>query len=198
MAKHRSNLTLPALLSIAALGAMLVWRSSGQTASIEVLTEPSPSPELTTTGTASDGKISLSLNQKPAGDNTTWTLTLSDKNSNHKIWSETLPTIVSFSIPKNAVSPDNKYLFIREVTPDKTLYLVFTTSGKPMTKDSQYVEFADLFSAKYPNLKITEATGWGGLNLIVFNTDKVEGGTGPSFWFEIPSQSFIQLSNRFN
>jgi hypothetical protein len=98
----------------------------------------------------------------------------------------------------NTVSPDNKYFFIKETVPGKTLYLVFSADGKPITKESHYVEFAEKFSARYPDLKITEATGWGGMNLIVFNTDKADGGSGPSFWFEVPNGSFIQLSNRFN
>ena len=60
------------------------------------------------------------------------------------------------------------------------------------------IEFAELFESKYPEYKITAVTGWGGLNLIVINTDKIDGGTGPSFWFDLSGHSFIRLSNRFN
>src|SRR3972149_5869304 len=58
-----------------------------------------------------------------------------------------------------------------------------TTSGEPLSQDSETIEFAELFETKYPDYKITAVTGWGGINLIVFNTDKINGGTGPSFWF---------------
>ncbi len=199
MVKRRSNLLTPALFSLAALGAVVFWRSPSQTPSVNVAVESSPTPEAVTTGIAADGKISLTLNEKAAGEKTAWTLATKDKNGAvRQIWSETLPAGVTFSIPGNAVSPDDKYLFIQETLPGKTLYLVFSVDGKPLKKDLPLIEFTEAFAVKYPNLKITEATGWAAPTLIVFNTDKAEGGTGPSFWFDILSQSFIQLTNRFN
>lgn len=199
MVKRRSNLLIPTLVLLAVLGGWFFWRPKLQTPSVNVATEPSPNPEVTTTGIAADGTISLTLNQKPTGNKNMWSLIIKDKNNPQKtIWSESLPDSVSFSIPLNAVSPDNKSLFIRETAPGKTLYLVFFTSGKPINKDSQLIEFTDLFAAKYPDLQITEATGWAAPTLIVFNTNQADGHPGPSFWFDIVSLSFIQLSNRFN
>ena len=49
-----------------------------------------------------------------------------------------------------------------------------------------------------PDYNIDEATGWGGLSLIVINTKKVNGGEGPSFWVDVPSGKFTQLSSHFN
>ena len=71
-------------------------------------------------------------------------------------------------------------------------------SGNPIKTDLQNTEVFALFSAKYPDLKVTDVTGWASNNLLVINTDKVSGEVGPSFWFELPSQGFIQLSERFN
>lgn len=199
MVRRRSNLLVPTLVLLAVLGGWFFWRPRLQTPSVNVATEPSPSPEVTTTGIAADGQLSLTLNQKPTGDKNIWSLIIKDKNGAGKtIWTESLPESVGFSIQFNAVSPDNKYLFIRETAPGKTLYLVFQTSGKPINKDSKLVEFTDLFAAKYPNLQITEATGWAAPALIVFNTNQADGRPGPSFWFDVVSLSFIQLSNRFN
>ena len=74
---------------------------------------------------------------------------------------------------------------------------MLTVSGKPIIPETQTIEFTKLFESEYPEYIITEVTGWGGINLIVFNTDKVEGGIGPSFWYDVASRSFIRLSNRF-
>jgi hypothetical protein len=76
---------------------------------------------------------------------------------------------------------------------------VFSVKNGVESEGSPNLEFSSLFYEKFPGYKITEATGWGGLNLIVFNTVEAESGKrGPSFWFEVPTHSFIRLSTQFN
>jgi hypothetical protein len=87
---------------------------------------------------------------------------------------------------------------LKETNSAQTSYFVLTTSGAPVTKDAQTLDILSLFTAKYPNYTITDATGWAGPTLVVINTNKSDGGIGPSFWFDAGSQSFIQLSTRFN
>ncbi len=199
MAKRRSKSLLTIVIALAVIGGLMWWRQTPQPAAIEVIAEASPNPESVQTGESSDGKISLEMNGKKETDVTTWTLTAGQVGTPvKKIWSAALPHDTTMSIPFNAVSPDNKYLFLKQQAPDKARYLVLTASGEPLSQDFPTIEFAELFETKYPEYKITAVTGWGGINLIVFNTDQVNGGTGPSFWFEIPSHAFIRLSNRFN
>jgi hypothetical protein len=200
MDKHRSKSTLPVIIVLAVIGSLIYWFFQPQPPAIKMVTEPSSSPEIVLTGQSSDGDIALTLTQQPATGAITWILAAAKTTETAKtIWWLTLPADAQISIPLNAVSPDNKYLFLKQKQPGKTGYLALTVNGTPLTKDSQAVDFGELFAQKYPDYQITEVTGWGGLNLIVFNTDIVAGGgTGPSFWFDIASQSFIQLSSRFN
>ncbi|MBU1085246.1 MAG: hypothetical protein ABIJ43_05700 [Candidatus Beckwithbacteria bacterium] len=201
MAKHQVKLSLWLIISVAVVVGLMFWRSNPpqpQPVPIKVITEASSSPEPTLFANSSDGEITLEMNQTKGADTITWTLTVSKaQEAAKKIWWQTLPKDTTMSIPFNTVSPDNKYLFLKKVGPDKTRYLVLTVSGEPMISETQTVEFAELFESKYPDYKITEVTGWGGINLIVFNTDKVEGGIGPSFWFDVLTGAFIRLSNRF-
>jgi hypothetical protein len=198
MVKRRAKSLLPIIIAVAVIGGLMFWRQSPRPAAIDVIALPSPSPESILSSQSSDGKIALTLGQKKGTDTTTWSLTVSQSGAlAKKIWSAALPHDTTFSIPFNAVSPDNKYLFLKQTEPDKTRYLVLSTSGAPISQDSQTIEFAGLFESKYPEYKITAVTGWGGLNLIVINTDKIKGGTGPSFWFDLSGHSFIQLSTRF-
>ena len=199
MVKRRSKSLLPIIIAVAVIGGLLFWRQSPQPATINVIAEASPSPESIQTAESSDGKITLTMSRKRETDTATWTLTAGQAGAAAKtIWWEVLPYDTTMSIPFNAVSPDNKYLFLKQDQSDKTRYLVLTTSREPLSQDAPTIEFAELFEAKYPEYKITAVTGWGGLNLIVFNTDKIDGGTGPSFWFDLSGHSFIRLSNRFD
>lgn len=198
MAKPQGKSSLWLVISVAVVGGLMFWRPNSQLPPIKVITEASPSPGPTLFATSSDGEITLEMNQTKSTDTITWTLTASEaQEAVKKIWWQTLPKDTTISIPFNTVSPDNKYLFLKQAGPDKTRYLVLTVSGEPMIPESQTVEFAESFESEYPDYKITEVTGWGGINLIVFNTDKIEGGIGPSFWFDVGGKSFIQLSNRF-
>jgi len=199
MVKRRSKSLLPVIFAVAVIGGLLFWRQSPQPTTIDVIAEASPSPESVQTAESSDGKIALVMSRKKGADTATWTLTAGQAGAATKTtWWEVLPFDTTMSIPVNAVSPDNKFLFLKQDGSDKPRYLVLTTSGEPLTQESPTIEFAELFESKYPEYKITAVTGWGGLNLIVINTDKIDGGTGPSFWFDLSGHSFIRLSNRFN
>jgi hypothetical protein len=77
-------------------------------------------------------------------------------------------------------------------------YFVLSTTVSPNSLNTPIAEITELFIAKFPDYKITDVTGWGGVNLIIFNTEKASGGTGPSFWFEVPGGGFIRLSTKFN
>ena len=200
MANPQGKSSLWLIIGVAVVAGLIFWRpsSSPQPPPIKVITEASPSRAPTLFAISSNGEIALEMDQTKSADTITWTLIASEGDElAKKIWWQTLPQDTTMSLPFNTVSPDYKYMFLKQAGPDKTRYLVLTLSGEPMTPETQTVEFAESFESEYPDYKITEVTGWGGINLIVFNTDKIEGGIGPSFWFDVASKSFILLSNRF-
>jgi len=165
---------------------------------IQEITELSAIPAPVLTAISADGEIELKMSQTQRDGAVTWTLrAIRDKDEVRRIFWKTIPKDTALSIPFNSVSPDNKYLFLKQTGVDIFRYFVMTTSGEPIFTEIQTIEFAEQFELEHPEYKITEVTGWGGIDLIVFNTDTVEGDTGPSFWYEVPSRSFIQLSNRF-
>lgn len=198
MAKHQGKSSLWLVIGLAIVGGLVFWWPRPEPVPIQVLTEASPSPEPILSAISADGEVVLKMKQTKGAETTTWTLTASQaEEAARTIWWQVLPYDTTMSIPFNTVSPDNKYLFLKQTGPDKTSYLVLTVSGEPIIPETQTIEFAKLFESEYPEYIITEVTGWGGINLIVFNTDKVEGGIGPSFWYDVASRSFIRLSNRF-
>ncbi|HET7098680.1 MAG TPA: hypothetical protein VFI61_00360 [Patescibacteria group bacterium] len=154
----------------------------------------------TSTVVAPDGKWKLTMEEKKNKEGATYTFSLVDElsNSSKKIFTKTVPVGTTMALPLNTFSPDDKYFFIKETDSIQTRYFVLLASGQPIFNDSQTVEISELFMAKYEEYKITDITGWGGMNLLVVNVDKKEGGTGPSFWFDITNKSFIRLNDRFN
>jgi len=198
MAKHQDKSSLWLVIGLAIVGGLVFWWPRPELVPIQVLIEASPSQEPILSAISADGEVVLKMKQAKETETTTWTLTVNQAEEVAKtIWWQALPQDTTMSIPFNTVSPDNKYLFLKQTGPDKTGYLVLTVSGEPIIPETQTIEFAKKFESEHSEYVITEVTGWGGINLIVFNTDKVEGGIGPSFWYEIPSRSFIRLSNRF-
>src|SRR3989304_821217 len=123
MVNRPSKSLLPVMIALAAIGALVFWRQAPQPATIEGIAEASPNPESGQTGESSDGKIALEMSGKKAAEPPPWPLTAGQTGSPAKrIWSAALPHDTTMSIPFNAVSPDNKYLFLKQVGPDKTRY----------------------------------------------------------------------------
>lgn len=156
-------------------------------------------PEIEVVG-APNGKMTLEMKKEQDQSNITYTFSVSDNSDSRKdqIFKKVVSLDTTISIPFNTFSPDNKYIFLKEVGASGTTYFVLSTTGTPIS-DSGILDISNLFEVKYgEDYKITDVTGWGGPSLIVVNTDKVGGGEGPSFWFEAGNSSFIQLSSRFN
>lgn len=96
-----------------------------------------------------------------------------------------------YSVPFNAWSPNDKYLFIYKGGGNSAL--VFRADGKPFSENEQYIDLGAVFKAKYEDVAIKEVTGWADPALIVFNQD----GKKASYWLEIPSKAIIPLSTNF-
>jgi hypothetical protein len=204
MEKHHKLIITAFLLITIAAGVGIVTLGKSQKASsslaapVEMLApaktvKPSALPS-TVTVESPDGKMVLTIISTKNGGNTVWTVSADGR----EILNETLPAEADITIPFNTFSPDNKYIFLQKTVGGSISYPVLSTGGADISKDGQQAEIAGLFAAKFPEYKITSATGWGGINLVVFNTQKTDGSPGPSFWFEVPSHAFIRLSNTFN
>ena len=100
-------------------------------------------------------------------------------------------------IPYNTWSPDNVYVFLKEKTPTIDDYLVFQSSGNIFPNNSAYVSIQELFKKDVPDYSIEDVTGWAAPNLLIVNTKANETGNKVSFWFDVPSLSFIQLGTYF-
>jgi len=131
------------------------------------------------------------MKESKTQDNTTYSfLTTNSDGTQKEVFTKIVPSTSTLSIPANTFSPDDKYIFLKEDDSGLVDYFVVTPSGT--------LDISSLFAAKYPNYKITDVTGWGGMTLIVVNVNNSDGSIGPSFWFNVSGKSFIQLSDRFN
>jgi len=143
-------------------------------------------------------KAIMKVTQNP--DNTsTYDFATADKNgANEKsIFTRTLDSSKSMTIPFNTWSPDNKYFFIKENAGDNKSVFAFKASGAGFSKEENYFDVTDLFKKRNTGNNFSEATGWASESLIIINTTKENGTKGPSYWFELPSKAIIPLATEF-
>jgi len=107
------------------------------------------------------------------------------------------PISQTLGVPFNTWSPNNVYVFLQERTPLMDDYLVFQSSGAQFPNNVYYLSIQELFKKKVKNYVIEEVTGWADSTLLIVNTKAIEGEVKVSFWFDVPSQSFIQLGTYF-
>src|SRR5258708_5219987 len=119
-------------------------------------------------------------------------------NTNNLIYVKTTTKNDIFSIPFNTWSPDKNYVFVKENNTGVINFLVLNASGIAFRNGSQFINVNEIFNEKLPNYLLQDATGWASGTLLIVNTNNKDGSTGPSFWFDVPSQTFILLSIRFN
>ena len=100
----------------------------------------------------------------------------------------------SFTLPANAWAPEEKYVFIDGKNKGTTQTLVLKTDGTPFADGNQAADVASLFASKEADYHFDTATGWASPTLLIVESTKQDGSLGPSFWFEAPTQGFIQLS----
>lgn len=140
-----------------------------------------------------DGKVTVTMNKLTVKNQTTCAFFIGKK----LLFSKILGPSNLMSIPYNAWSPDDAYLFVKEDDKNVSSYYVFNASGASFTNQQLYINVSDLFTNRYSQYMLTEVTGWAAPNLLIINTMSQDGKIGPSLWFDIPSKSFIQLSTHF-
>jgi hypothetical protein len=159
-----------------------------------------PAPIETTKMDSPDGSKTLIMQKQPTASTTDYSFLISNQsdNSEKSVLTKKENAANNITIPYNSWSPDNVYFFLKESTPGLTNYYVSHTSGQTFPGNSQSINIQDLFVKKITQYTLAEITGWAAPNLLIVNTKTTQGEQGPSFWFDLPSQSFIQLSTRFN
>lgn len=140
-----------------------------------------------------DGTKTLVMKTVRGGAGNTYSFWVGNK----EIFSKFVDYSITFSIPANTWSPDNRYVLLKETGNAGSVFFVLSGSVDASAQNDQTASITNVFATKHPDLKIQDATGWGGVNLVVFNTLKADGSRGPSFWFEMPSHAIIQLSSLF-
>lgn len=174
----------------------------GSARGLLVVPEPTgeQSRETIITEISSDGSKKAMLKIFDAGQNVRdfalYTQEESGANTN-LVYSKRLYGESGIILPFNMWSPDNKYFFIKEYTPEKISVKVFNADGGLFGAGESYLDLTEDFQPGSYGFAFQEATGWGGYNLIVFNSENEKKEQGPSFWYEIPSRSVIRLSTLF-
>ena len=146
-----------------------------------------------------DGSQTLTLERKENNGEVTYLLFTSLKSDPNKqlIYKQQIDGYKNLEIPFNTWSPDNKYLFIKEKSPTIDNYYVFQSNGSLFTNNQSYLSIQELFNKSIQNYNIEEVTGWADPLLLIVNTKSTETNDKVSFWFDVTSQSFIQLGTYF-
>ena len=162
--------------------------------------EETPQPESEQIYRAPNGKDTLVVREKKINENTLITfLITNEKEGSYGILSKTLSQNEKILVPYNTFSSDNKYIFLKTQKQGNIDFFVISTGAETQTQtgsDIKEVVFTKLFREIYPDLKIEDVTGWGGMTLLVINATDNEG-KKHSFWYDVPSGQFIPLSSQF-
>lgn len=160
----------------------------------------SPTPIVQTASVDSpDSSESLIMKKQTTQQTTTYSFSLLtiSTNSERFLFMKNMVLGQSFILPANAWAPDNAYVFVKEITATGNNYYVLSTVDSSITMDQNQVNISDFFAKRYPNYKISDVTGWAAPNLIVVNTT-TDTGAFLSFWFDVPTKSFIPLATQFH
>lgn len=172
-------------------------------AAIPTISIPTPTgvsyPMETSSMGSPDRSMNLTMNKQRGKDATKYTFfTSTPEGIDQNIFAKQLDESESLLIPYNTWSPDNKYVFLKEVTNGLPNYYVMRADGSTLKDYEKYVNIQKLFSERQPDYTIVDVTGWGDPNLIIVNAKSNTENRVVSFWFEVSSQSFILLSTYFN
>jgi hypothetical protein len=113
------------------------------------------------------------------------------------LYSLTLNTTESLSIPFNTWEPTDKYFFLQENSVEGEKILVFQANGQPFANGQSYLNLSNTFNQYGSPDTFDAATGWGGYDEIVINTKASDGSQGTSYWYELPEGSIIPLATKF-
>lgn len=146
--------------------------------------------------TSPDGTMKVTMEKNKKNSQNDYSFFVSDAKGDKKqlIYTTSLPNSESFSVPHNAWSPDNTYLFIQENLATTSSALVFKATGEPFANNTPFLDVASLFLQHNFPSAYKETTGWDSPTLLHVMTITDHDTQGSSYWFEIGNNSFQQLS----
>ncbi|MFO0703896.1 MAG: hypothetical protein U0525_04195 [Patescibacteria group bacterium] len=147
-----------------------------------------------------DGSKELILKKQKTEEEMKYAGTVIDKKSGDSNVILDLETTMNreIYIPYNAWSPDNLFVFLNEREGDINRFFVVSATGKNFGDGSASIDITVKFQEKLPDYILEDVTGWAAPYLLIVNAKNIDGTQGPSFWFDVSTQSFMQLWNRFN
>ncbi len=148
-----------------------------------------------------DGSKKVIMDIEDHADGTkTYSLSVLDttKDSEELIMSQRLADSLNLSLPFNSWSPDNTYFFVEQKSDSGTVtdVQIFKASGT-FPSGERMLTVVNTFSEKQPNYTFSHVTGWASNTLLIVNSWKPDMSKGPSFWYEVPSQAIVRLSQQF-
>lgn len=145
-----------------------------------------------------DGLVKLAESTKrESGGENTYTFKTVDTQTGKSltVFEATENSSISYSIPENTWSPDNKQIFITKTTSGNKTYLVLKGDGTNYPNSQQFLDIGDYWSKTKYAYTIKDVTGWASNDLLVIYTTQLNGTDGPAFWFVVSSHSFLQLAH---
>lgn len=190
-----AKLLVGALIGLA--GILLIVSFQKSFLKSQPLASPTPTitPVESSDVSSSDGKMKLLMEvQRHGNGSATYSFFVANSSGEEKRpLFTTTTTMGALSLPHNSWSPDKKLVFIREDGSEEFTFLVFKASGEPF-QNSQYLDVSEFFAKKLPKYVLRDATGWASETLLIITTMTADRSKpGPSFWFDIPSRTFLQL-----
>jgi hypothetical protein len=211
---HREIETLSLVILAAVLGTMFALMTKSPKAKMINLpviaplqaTSTTPTPTslpkpMSFSQTSPDGVQVLTMVESSNKDQSkTFTFSITDNatNTTKQIYHVTLSD-ETMSIPSNAFSPDNRYVFVQNNRKNGIQAWVMRTDGQPIniTTNEQYYNVTSLFTQKMPDVTYDTTTGWASETLLIILTKNSNGSEGTSYWFEVPSKAIIPLATEF-
>ncbi len=157
----------------------------------------SETPEVTTSEVHSpNGDMNLIMEKTVDLDSITYNFYTDSIPSEEQvlIYEKTVGSGDSFELSPNAWSPDNRYLYIKEVTPEGNDYIVLRGDGDAIVDGEEFMSVAPFFENKETGFEMNEVTGWASNTLLYITSKSPIGEQGPLYWFEVPAGSIIRLA----
>lgn len=158
-----------------------------------------PEPKITSQ-ISPDGLKLLTMTQSANYDTTkSYSFVASDADGGNKqeIYTASSSGKDGMSIPFNAWSPDDRFVFVNRIDAAGTSAIIMRADGSSLTSSSQVFDAKAMFEARGMGDIYKEATGWASETLVIINTVRENGDKGSSYWLEVPSGAIIPLSVQF-
>ncbi len=157
---------------------------------------PTQVPPASVEATSIEGKMKLIMRGSPLENGLiTYSFFIADGEQEYSIFTKDAKKN-ALVVPSNSWSPDSTYVFLIDTTSLPEEVLVFKASGEAFADEETYLNVTELFVASKREHILDTATGWDSRGLLHLRTKNQDESKGPSYWFDVDSRSFIELSAR--